>query len=89
MKSNNKCEDLELSLRDHIQELQLLQKLNNMANEGQSLDDILHDTTRGIRKTFNYAASDIYLHDEEAGELVLNTISIMPSFQTILVMVYW
>jgi two-component sensor histidine kinase len=75
-KNETSCDDLELKFTEHTAELKLLQQLNNMANLGRPLEDILNNITEGVSSIFNYAACDIYLLDPDANELVLASIFI-------------
>jgi two-component sensor histidine kinase len=70
------CDELELRFSEHEDELKLLQKLNEMANLGRPLRDILQKITSEVSRIFGYGACDIYILDADARELVLNSISI-------------
>lgn len=67
---------LEGLIKEHTQQLHLLQSVNNAINTGASLDEILAIVTEGVRKIFNYSACDVFLLDREKNRLILESVSV-------------
>ena len=67
---------LEEKVEERTKELLLLQKINNLLNQGASQDEILNAITHGLTTVFNYDSSTVNLMSSDRKHLICKSYSI-------------